>query len=139
MNQNEERAIELERLARRLGTRAAARLDVEHTAAAVVARLRTERTRQRPWWLQSGWLRAAAVALLVVGAGLVMRQRFLTHAAPADHYVREELQDLSTDQLREVLGSLDRTLTEAPVDPADEGLNDLTTEQLRVLLRSLEG
>ena len=139
MNQDEDRDVELERLARRLGSRAAERLDVEGTAAAVVARLRTERARQRPWWMQSGWLRAAAVALLVVGAGLVVRQRFLTHRAPADHYVREELQDLSTDQLREVLGSLDRTLTEAASEPADEDLNDLTTEQLRVLLQSLEG
>ncbi|HSD32441.1 MAG TPA: hypothetical protein VLB49_11055 [Gemmatimonadales bacterium] len=139
MNQDDDRDVELERLARRLGSRAAERLDVEGTAAAVVVRLRTERTRQRPWWMQSGWLRAAAVLLLVVGAGLVVRQRFLVHRAPADHYVREELQDLSTDQLREVLGSLDRTLTEATIEPADEDLNDLTTEQLRVLLQSLEG
>lgn len=139
MNQDDDRDVELERLARRLGSRAAERLDVEGTAAAVVVRLRTERTRQRPWWMQSGWLRAAAVLLLVVGAGLVVRQRFLVHRAPADHYVREELQDLSTDQLREVLGNLDRTLTEATIEPADEDLNDLTTEQLRVLLQSLEG
>ena len=139
MNQDEDRDVELERLAQRLGSRAAERLDVEGTAAAVVARLRTERSRQRDWWMQSGWLRAAAVALLVVGAGLVLRQRFLTHPPPADHYVREELQDLSTDQLREVLGSLDRTLTEATVEPAGDDLNDLTTEQLRVLLQSLEG
>lgn len=139
MNQDEDRDVELERLARRLGSQAAERLDVEGTAAAVVARLRTERARQRPWWMQSSWLRAAAVLLLAVGAGLVVQQRFLTHRAPADHYVREELQDLSTDQLREVLGSLDRTLTEAAIEPADEDLNDLTTEQLRVLLQSLEG
>jgi hypothetical protein len=139
MTPDEDRDVELEQLARRLGTRAAERLDVERTAAAVVARLRTERARQRPRWMQSGWLRAAAVALLVVGAGLVVRQRFLTHPAPADQYVREELQDLSTDQLREVLGSLDRTLSEATIEPADDGLNDLTTEQLRVLLQSLEG
>ena len=139
MNQDEDRDVELERLAQRLGSRAAERLDVEGTAAAVVARLRTERAGQRPRWMQSGWLRAAAVLLLVVGAGLVVRQRFLTHRAPPDHYVREELQDLSTDQLREVLGSLDRTLTEATVEPAGDDLNDLTTEQLRVLLQSLEG
>lgn len=139
MNQDEDRDVELERLARRLGSRAAGRLDVEGTAAAVVARLRTERARQRRWWMQSGWLRAAAVLLLLVGAGLVVRQRFLTRRAPADHYVREELQGLSTDQLREVLGSLDRTLTEATIEPADDDLNDLTTEQLRVLLQSLEG
>lgn len=139
MNQDEDRDVELERLARQLGSRSAERLDVEGTAVAVVARLRTERSRQRAWWMQSGWLRAAAVALLVVGAGLVVRQRLLTHPAPPDHYVREELQDLSTDQLREVLGGLDRTLTEATVEPAGDDLNDLTTEQLRVLLQSLEG
>jgi hypothetical protein len=139
MSQDEDRDVELERLARRLGSRAAERLDIEGTAAAVVARLRTERARQRPRWMQSGWLRAAAVVLLVVGAGLVVRQRLLTHRAAADHYVREELQDLSTDQLREVLGSLDRTLTQATAGPAEDDLNDLTTEQLRVLLQSLEG
>jgi hypothetical protein len=139
MIQDEDRDLELERLARRLGARAAERLDVERTAAAVVTRLRIERARQRPRWMQSGWLRAAAVTLLVVGAGLVVRQRFPAHPAPVDHYVREELQDLSTDQLREVLGSLDRVLTEATIDPAGEDLNDLTTEQLRVLLQSLEG
>jgi len=139
MSQDEDRDVELERLARRLGARAAERLDIEGTAAAVVARLRTERARQRTRWMQSGWLRAAAVALLVVGAGLVVRQRLLIHPAAADHYVREELQDLSTDQLREVLGSLNRTLTEATAGPAEDDLNDLTTEQLRVLLQSLEG
>jgi len=139
MTQDDDRDVELERLARRLGARAGERLDVERTVAAVVARLRTERARQRPWWIQPGWLRAAAVVVLVVGAGLVVRQRLLTHRTPADHYVSEELQDLSTDQLREVLGSLDRTLNEASIEPAGDDLNDLTTEQLRVLLQSLEG
>jgi hypothetical protein len=139
MTQDEDRDVELERLARRLGSRAAERLDVERTAAAVVARLRSERARQRPWWVQPGWLRAAAVALLIVGAGLVVRQRILSQRTPADYFVREELQDLSADQLREVLGSLDRTLNEATIAPVSEDLNDLTTEQLRVLLQSLEG
>ena len=54
MNQDEDRDVELERLARQLGSRAAGRLDVEGTAAAVVARLRTDRARQRPRWMQVG-------------------------------------------------------------------------------------
>lgn len=139
MIEDEDRDIELERLAARLGARAAERLDVEQTAAAVMARLRVERARQRPWWIQPGWLRAAALVVLMVGAGLVVRARFMAHQAPAGHYVREDLQDLSTDQLREVLSSLDRTLNDATVEPVDGDLNELTTEQLRALLESLEG
>ncbi len=139
MSQDENRDIELERLAQRLGARAAERLDVERTAAVVVARLRTERAKPRPWWSQPGWMRAAAVVVLMIGAGLVVRARFLSQRTPLGHYVREELQDLSTDQLREVLGNLDRTLNDATSEPAGEDLNDLTTEQLRVLLQSLEG
>jgi hypothetical protein len=138
MIQDEDRDVELERLAGRLGARAAERVDVEHTAAAVVGRLRVERARRRPWWIRPVWLRAAAVVVLMVGVGLVVRGK-ISQRATAAHYVSEELQDLSTDQLQEVLGSLDRTLNDATVEPGDEDLNDLTTEQLQALLQSLEG
>jgi hypothetical protein len=139
MTHDDERDVELERLAGRLGARAAERLDVERTAAAVVARLRAERSARRPWWVRHGWLRAAALVVLMVGAGLVVRGRRSVDRAPANHYVREDLQDLSADQLREVLGDLDHTLDDATIQPADEDLNDLTTEQLHALLQSLEG
>jgi hypothetical protein len=139
MTHEEERDVELERLAGRLGVGAAERLDVEHTAAAVVARLRAEGRARRFRWVQPAWLRAAALVALMVGAGLVVRSRLLPHRATADHYVREELQDLSTDQLRAVLGSLDQTLNDSTIEPADDDFGDLTTEQLRTLLQSLEG
>jgi hypothetical protein len=139
MIQDEDRDVELERLAQRLGARAAERLDVERTAAAVVARLRAERARQRPWWSQPAWLRAAAVIVLMAGVGLVVRARLMTHPAPAGYFVREDLQDLSADQLREILGSLDETLNDATIQPASDDFGDLTTEQLQALLQSLEG
>jgi hypothetical protein len=139
MNRDEPREVELERLAQRLGVRAAERLDVERTAAAVVARLCTERARQRPWWSQPAWLRAAAVIVLMAGVGLVVRVRFMTAPAPVGQYVREDLQDLSADQLREVLGSLDETLNDVTIQPPSDDFSDLTTEQLQALLQSLEG
>jgi hypothetical protein len=139
MTHDEERDIELERLAGRLGMKAAERLDVERTAAAVLERLRADRAARRPWYIQPTWLRAAALVVLMVGAGLVVRGRWFSGPAHSGHYVREELQDLSADQLREVLGSLDQTLNDAAVEPADDDFSDLTTEQLQALLQSLEG
>src|SRR5256884_9095202 len=72
----------LQEVARRLGARAAERLDVERTAQAVVARLRTEpRAEIRVLgWIRPAWLRIAAVLVLVVGAGGVGRR--LGHERP---------------------------------------------------------
>ena len=139
MTHDEERDLELERLAGRLGLKAAEQLDVERTAAAVVERLCADRMVRRPWYVQSTWLRAAALVVLMVGAGLVVRGRLFPGRTPSGHYVREELQDLSADQLREVLGSLDQTLNDATIEPVDDDFSDLTTEQLQALLQSLEG
>lgn len=139
MTHDEERDLELERLAARLGMKAAERLDLERTAAAVVEQLRADRMARRPWYVQPTWLRAAALVVLMIGAGLVVRGHLFTGQRPSGHYVREELQDLSADQLREVLGSLDQTLNDATIEPADDDFSDLTTEQLQALLQSLEG
>jgi hypothetical protein len=139
MNQEPERELELERLAGRLGARAAERLDVERTTVAVVERLRSDRTDRGTRWISLVWLRAAALIVLMVGAGLVVKGRLTPRASAADHYVREELQDLSADQLREVLGSLDQTLNDGTLEPAEDDFGDLTAEQLRALLQSLEG
>jgi hypothetical protein len=139
MTHDDERDVELERLASRLGLKAAERLDVERTAAAVLERLRADRAARRPWHIQPAWLRAAALVVLMVGAGLVVRGRWFPGRTDSGHYVREELQDLSADQLREVLGSLDQTLNNATVEPVDDDYSDLTTEQLQALLQSLEG
>jgi len=133
----------LEELARRLGAGAAERLNVERVAVAVVQRLRNEPTIERHgpsrWWMQPTWLRAAAIVVLMVGVGVVVRgllQRGSRHPA---HYIAEDLQDLSANQLREVLSTLDETLQAATPPSSEDDLNDLTTEQLQALLRSLEG
>jgi len=132
----------LEDLARPLGVGAAERLNVERVAEAVVERLRTEPIERRGssrWWMQPTWLRAAAVVVLMVGVGLVVRGRMQTGSRHPAHYIAEELQDLSTSQLREVLGTLEATLEAAAPPSSDDDLNDLTTDQLQTLLRSLEG
>ncbi len=139
MTDDEARDIELERLAGRLGVRAAERLDVERTAAAVVERLRADRRSWRYRWIQPSWLRAAALVVLMVGVGIVVRGRLLQHGTPDGHYVQEELQGLTAAQLREVLGGLDQTLNDATIESADDDFGNLTTEQLRALLQSLEG
>jgi len=132
---------ELRRLAERLGQSAADRLDVERTAGAVLHRLRDESLRKHTaphWWPHPSWWRVAAAVVLMTGAGLVLRlQTASRHAA---HYVADDLRDLSTDQLREVLGTLDQTLAEpASIEPSEDDWNGLTTEQLERLLQSLEG
>jgi hypothetical protein len=139
MTHEDEHDVELERLAGRLGVRAAERLDVERTAAAVVERLRADRRARRIRWIQPSWLRAAALVALMVGVGIAVRGRRVQHQTAAAHYVREELQDLTADQLREVLGGLDQTLNDATVESTDDDFGNLTTEQLRALLQSLEG
>lgn len=132
---------ELRRLAERLGEQAADRLDVERTAGAVLQRLRNEASRKHSiphWWSQPSWLRVAAAVVLMAGAGVVLRLQFGPRHPP--HYVADDLRDLSTDQLREVLGTLDQTLAEpASIEPTDDDLNGLTTEQLERLLQTLEG
>ena len=132
----------LEQLARRLGAGAAERLNVERVAGAVVERLRNE-TEERhgpsSWWVQPKWLRAAAIVVLMIGVGVVVRQLLEGGSRHEAHFIAEDLQDLSANQLREVLSTLDETLQAATPPSSEDDLNDLTTEQLQALLRSLEG
>ncbi len=135
---------ELQELARRLGARAAERLDVERTAEAVVARLRTEpRAEVRVLgWIRPAWLRIAAVLLLLVGAGVValnVRGPQLPTPPPPSS-AGGELSELSGDELRVVLAALEEPGVEGQgVSPQDVGLEDLSAPQLRALLESLEG
>lgn len=133
----------LEQLARRLGARAAERLNVERVAGAVVERLRNEPEvgphGPSPWWRQPQWLRAAAVVVLLVGVGMVVRELLPSGSRHQAHYIAEDLEDLSANQLREVLSTLDETLKAATPPSSEDDMNDLTTEQLQALLRSLEG
>jgi len=127
----------LRELAARLGAAPAERLDVERTARAVLERLRTEPEQRRWRWVQPTWLRIAAALVVLLGAGLVARQA-LRNGGSSDHYVVEELTDLSAEELGQVLGSLDRTL-DVSGDAAAEDIDALDTEQLGDVLRSFEG
>ncbi len=125
---------DLEAAARRLGARAATRLDPERTGAAVVARLRA--SRGGPWWATAGLLRAAAAVALLLGVGVygtdLLRRGGSPPVAPP-----VQLQTLSVAELEEVLDSL---VVETPATShLSAGLGDLDESQLRELLRSLEG
>ena len=130
---------QLREVARRLGVRAAERVDVERTAQVVVARLHEERRApRRPWaGLPVAWLRIAAALVLLAGAGLVFR----SSGGPGGSAPQAEtidLGDLSPDQLRELLNTVDQPGAEEPVSTQDVGLEDLSPQQLRMLLASLE-
>jgi len=137
----------LEATAQRLGAQAAERLNVERTVAAVLERLRAEPPSASRWsWTQPSWLRIAAAALVLVGGGLLARRLLVQPGMGAGghevaHFVSDDLSDLSADQLRDVLTTLDETLNlgkgSTTIPEAD--LEDLDAQQLRVVLRSLEG
>lgn len=127
-------------IAKRLGAPAAERLDVDKTARAVVERLR-EQPAARPSWVQTAWLRIAAALVILAGGAFLARQlapsRDEGHAVA--HLVTDDLRDLSADQLRQVLNTLDATLESGRTAPSDSTLDDLDEQQLRAVLRSLEG
>jgi len=134
----------LESLAKRLGTDAAARLNVEATARTVVERLREEPAR-RTVWVQQTWLRIAAALVLVLG-GTVLASRLTPGRRPgvsthATHFVADDLNDLSTDELRDVLTAFDEMISSdsVAVPEGSTDLHELDAQQLRAVLRSLEG
>lgn len=146
MNDHDVRDEQLQALARRLGAGAAERLDVERTAAAVVRRLREQPAATPAWWMRPVSLRVAAAVVLMLGAGVVYRG--IGPRGPAVPAVAwppgEGLRDLSSDQLRVLLQSLDQPLLpvvdeEGLVSSQEAGLEDLSPGQLRELLSSLEG
>jgi len=135
----------LRELAQRLGSGAAARLDVERTAQAVVARLRREprATAARWLWRQPAWLRVAAAVVILVGAGLVVRggggSPTSRDAAPVEPGAAE-LNELSAEQLQEVLQTVGHPAGgQESVLSQDVGLEELNAPELRALLESLEG
>jgi len=130
----------LESLAKRLGTEAAARLNVEAAARKVVERLREEPA--RTVWVQQTWLRIAAALVIVLGGGMVIRQNLVrTGSAHAAHLVADDLNDLSTDELRDVLTTFDEMISSdtVAVPEGSTDLHELDAQQLRAVLRSLEG
>lgn len=132
----------LHELAKRLGARAAERLDVERTAQAVLTRLRTEpRPGVAAWlWMRPTWLKVAAAAVLVLGAGLVTRgalQEPSSGSAVAAP-LSEDLSDLTPAQLREAMRSLEQPLIVENVGAVETTLDGLSAAELRALLRALE-
>jgi hypothetical protein len=128
---------ELKALAQRLGSRAADRLDVERTSAAVLARLR-EPAETRVIRFPIGWLRMAAAVVLVIGAGTLVYSARRPHVAVPAAAAGVDLGDLSEDQLQEMLKAMDRPADDDAGAP-DTGLDGLTAPELRSLLQSLEG
>lgn len=138
---NEQR---MEQLAKRLGARAAERLDVGQTARRVVERLR-EQPAPRSTWIQPAWLRIAAALVIVVGGGGLVISRYTPQRSPggsqhAAHFVADDLGGLSADELRDVLSSFDEILStdSAPVSDSTDW-RELDSQQLREVLRVLEG
>lgn len=130
----------LQELARKLGVRAAERLDVERVTQSVLAQLRQPR-RERTWlvWTQVAWVRAAAMVVLLVGIGVVMQPATESVRTAWDDAPAGAVQDLSADQLTRVLDELDQPVDVTVPAPEDAGLEDLSEPQLRALLKSLEG
>jgi len=133
----------IEQLAKRLGTAAAERLDVPATARAVVARL-SEQPAPRSTWVRPAWLRMAAAVVVLVGGGVLVGRLTTRHHPAASqhaaHFVADDLNDLSTAELRDVLASFDDIINTDSVTLPDSGdLHQLDAQQLREVLRSLEG
>jgi hypothetical protein len=137
----------LEAAAQRLGTEAAERLNVERTVAAVLERLRAEPvSASRVRWMQPAWLRIAAALVILVAGGLIGRRLLVQSGTGGGrgshevaHFVSDDLSDLSADQLRDVLTTLDETLDLGRTTLPEVDLDNLDAQQLRVVLRSLEG
>ena len=124
---------DLENAARRLGEKAATRLDVERTSGVVAERLKAARL--VPWWAGPGLLRVAAIVVLALGVGLFYRPGGNRPGALESPVA---LQTLSVDELEEVLDSL---VIEAPATlrSGGVGLADLDESQLTQLLEELKG
>jgi hypothetical protein len=132
----------LHEMAQRLGEKAAEQLDVERIARNVVERLR-ERPARQTVWIHKHWLRIAAAVVIVIGGAFAAREVWQNgnsgeHAA---HFVADDLNDLSTDELRTVLASFDEIVTNdsVAVPESSNDLRELDAQQLRAVLRSLEG
>ncbi len=138
---------ELRRVAQRLGAAAAERLNVDRTAQAVLARLQAGDAPLRSpiRWIQPAWMRAAAVVVLIFGAGLLTYRiihptaqssgRDSTIAVPA----AGELAGFTSGQLQDVLAGLNEPIEVTPAVHAGEaGVEDLSKSQLQSLLQAME-
>jgi hypothetical protein len=128
---------ELERIAARLGGRAAAALDVERVARRVVARLRAEPPARRHMPAARWLALAAAVVLLIAGSVFTVRNQGAGTMTVLPVAVAPALDQLSEPELAEVLDSLS---WEAPASTQLATTHDdLDATQLRELLALIEG
>jgi len=132
----------LEALAKRLGTTAAERLDVEKTTREVLAGLREAPPRRRTW-IEVHALRIAAALVLLLGGSFVVTRliprggtEIASHPA---HLVADDLSDLTADELRAVLDQFDEMVDSTGVVSDSSDLRELDAQELRAVLRSLEG
>jgi len=129
--------------AKRLGTGPAARLNVDATARKVLERLR-EQPARRPTWNPGQWLRIAAALVVVMGGAYAIHQVWPTreNVGHAAHFVADDLNGLSTNELQDVLERFDEMIggsgTAAQVEGSGD-LRELDPQQLKRVLRSLEG
>ena len=140
MKRDELQDGELRAIAQGLGARAAERLDVEATTQAVLADLRERPPLVRRTWRRPAWLSLAAALVLLLGTGVVLRSVH-RHTQPTTGILAPagvDLNDLSPDQLRDVLSTFDQSW-DAETGSAGTEWEDLTAPELRSLLRSLEG
>lgn len=127
-------------LAARLGTGAAARVDVERVARGVVDGLRRPTVvsiPRRVLRVLPAWARLAAALVLLAGAAVVARSA-LTRPTTPTQFVSADLAGLDADELSDLLRTLDQTLRE-PRDGAPGSLDELDADQLDQLLQGLEG
>lgn len=127
---------DIEQLARRLGERAAAEVDPQKMAWAVMARLRQE-SRQRPWFLRFGLVPTAAAATLLLASGLALHQVVFTGGNGFVFPTPVEIEDMADVELEEVLDSLAWDTPVSELLPV--ALADLDESELTELLESMEG
>jgi len=137
---------DLRQAARRVGHAAAERLDLEKTAQAVLARLRAgdSPARSPMHWLAPAWMRAAAVVVLMIGAGILIGRetngtRSPRTAATIAVAASGELSDFTPGQLQDVMAGLEEPVEiTSPVHAGEAGVEDLSEPQLQSLLKAME-
>lgn len=125
----------IEQLAPELGRRAAARVDAESTASAVLERLR--RPVPVAWWRRPV-LQAAAAVAFVLGAAVLARDTLSTGDGNGQAVAGPvELREMAAAELEEVLDSLELQRPVHELVPV--GIGDLDETELRLLLEIMEG
>ena len=139
MNDQPLQDAELRALAQQLGAHSAERVDPDAMAQSVLRRLRDERRSVRRTLWQPLWLSAAAAVVLLIGGSAMWRTLRPTTGFEVTATAGLDLNNLSADQLRQVLDAVDQPLDVDAAGSLETGLDDLTPRELRTLLRALEG